>query len=246
MATRSDRAAKPHRGRCRRHTHDGLRAGQAAARCATSKTLGGGSFLPRSAPPPLHLHSVGGRCQHQNVQLDTIRDMIAQSSSSNWHSIEYGDIFRSVAYHGDDSYRSQHGSRAVLKTDVNISIEWGIPTRNAQNESGHLWVKEHSFPDPHIHSFWVDVFYMNALVDRVRAYDVDGGRSYLPRYKQRRTDEGGADDFDSATWRFEVERWPYDLTRLINGLDSHREFDSYFSRSGFTLVDQQIRQPPAR
>lgn len=172
------------------------------------------------------------------MDLDTIRATIAQSFSTNWHSIEYGDYFRSVAYHGDDSYRSQHSGRAVLKADINVSIEWGLPTRDAENESGHLWARQHSFPDPHVHSFWVDVFYANALVDRVRAYDVDGGRAYLPYYKQHRTDRGPADDYANATWRFEVEQWPYDLTRLINELDNQREFKSYLSRAGFVLAER--------
>lgn len=166
------------------------------------------------------------------MNLFNLRDLIAGTHDNQWHSIPDGPFFRNAPYHGDDSYRSQHYSRAVLIDDIAVSIEWGLPTRDAENEAGHLWAKGGGFPDPHVYSFWIDVFYAGELVDRIRAYNVDGGRAYLPPYKQHRTDCGDPDDFTNATWRFTVGEWDDALTRLVNELSGLR-YDEYLARARF-------------
>lgn len=167
------------------------------------------------------------------MNLADLRQLISRTDALGWNVMSDGPLFHHVAYHGDDSYRSAHYYRAVWAEDVSIALEWGLPTREAQDEPGHLWAKDNGFPDPHVYSFWIDVFFQGELVDRVRAFDVDGGRAYLPRYNQHRTDDGPRDDYKHATWAFTVDPWPYTLTKLVDSLSNKGEFDSYFARASF-------------
>ncbi|WP_432733130.1 hypothetical protein [Microbacterium sp. MM2322] len=80
------------------------------------------------------------------------------------------------------------------------------------------------------------MFLSDSLVDRVRAYNVDGGRAYLPAYQQHHVAGGDADEPSEGSWRFTVEPWPYELTRLVNRLDSQHDFDSYIAQVGFEIV----------
>lgn len=167
------------------------------------------------------------------MNLNAIRDTITSSSPAGWHRIGDGPYFHNRPYHGEDDYDSRHGERAVLIDDVNVSLEWGMSTNGHQDERGHLWARERQFPDPAVYSFWIDVFYAGSLVDRVLAYSVDGGRAYLPRYDQRRTENGDQDAAGTGAWEFPVDEWPYELTKLISGLNGMREFHEYFERAGF-------------
>lgn len=173
-------------------------------------------------------------CQTAVMNLEDLHAVIAGSNPSDWHRISDGPFFRHVAYHGDDNYYSEHYYRAVLTENLAVALEWGLPRRDAESETGHLWAKQNgSFPDPHVHGIWIDVLYNGELVDRALAYSVDGGRGYLPTYEQKRIDGGDPDDFTSAKWAFQVDDWRYVLTRLVDHLSNTGDFDSYFARAGF-------------
>lgn len=104
-------------------------------------------------------------------------------------------------------------------------------------EEFYPWNVPPRFPDPAVHSFWVDLFYRGAVVYREMLVGVDGWRAILPVAESRPAaveDESGS----SRTREFEgyATRRECEFARLIDALNGHRDFDGYFTRSGFTIL----------
>ena len=172
------------------------------------------------------------------MELNELREIIIQTNDDFWHQLEIGPFYHDRIYvAGDLDFEGtshSHYERAVLISDVDISLEWGMDADGREKES-HAWADAASFPDPTIRSQVVDVFYRGALVDRTSVISVDGGRAYVPQYKTVRTDAGEPHVFKDATFEYRATRWNYYLTQLINQLAGHRDFESYVVRSGITL-----------
>jgi len=155
------------------------------------------------------------------MNLFEIRRLIIESWKDSWHYLPEGPLFNyNLGTAGDAAtVLGWHDARAVLIEDVDVAIEFGLsadPFENRRDWSPE-WAK---FPDPTVQVEFCDIYYRNALVDRISMVRVDGGRALLPLPNR---DDG----------RWIVFDWPYHLARVINDLQDHREFDSYFSRSGF-------------
>jgi hypothetical protein len=115
--------------------------------------------------------------------------------------------------------RDDHQRIAVYKADLSVAIAWGLQ-HLADFQEG--WVAE--FDDPHASSEFVDVLYNGVPVDRELRVIVDGGRAGLPVPKP-------GDDARS------VERWPYELLRVVQEMSGGWDYDDYVRRARLTVVD---------
>ncbi|PYY34477.1 hypothetical protein [Curtobacterium sp. MCPF17_046] len=169
------------------------------------------------------------------MKLDEIRALIAQTGSDDWQRIEaplynHWIDWSSSGFEGSIT----HTSRAVLRTDIDISVEWGMH-RPGERDEYHPWA-EGLFADPDVHSFWVDVFYRGAHVDRRTLVSVDGNRAYFPSPKPTRAD---SDELvlspDDAVFTWSVTEEEYAFAAAINDLDRN-DFEGLFSRTDVMIV----------
>ena len=165
------------------------------------------------------------------MELSKLRETVTETNDEYWHQLVVGPYYHDRPFVEGDNYTGtshSHYNRAVLHSDVNVSLEWGY--EHETNEDGdYPWS---DFPDKKVRSMFVDVFYAGSLVDRNVLYVVDGHRAILPNYRTVRTDDGGPFEFDSATWEHRDSKWEFLLAQLINQLSGNSEFASYFARSG--------------
>lgn len=152
------------------------------------------------------------------MKLHELRSMITETWDDYWNVILEGPLYNyNLGNSGETAtVAGWHSGRAVLMDDVDVAIEWGMPTSMFDRE----WKPEWSaFPDPVAHPEYCDILYRGSLVDRVEVASIDGGRAVLP-IPTRRDDEWIAMD------------WPYHVARLVDSFSSGREFETYFERSG--------------
>jgi hypothetical protein len=141
------------------------------------------------------------------MTLDEILSTVLSSDSDEWEYI--------ADWSGD-----ANPERAVLRSDLGISLEWGHTVTDPVSEQ---WTER--FADKHAVGIYVDVLYNGIVVFRDYAISVDGGRCILPHPKM---DEGGT---CTATMRQEA------LARTVHALSGGRyDFEDYMRRSGIVAV----------
>jgi hypothetical protein len=171
------------------------------------------------------------------VQLPQIYLSIEPTGPAHWNAITFGPMFHqnlssSSSGQGGSVVRvAQHGTRAVLNDDVDISIEFGMDAAAIQIDALLDWVKPASFQYDNARPFFVDLFYRGALVDRVIAVWIDEYRAALPLPYSVTADGGVVGAL--PTWH--VSRRSFLLVRLIDQLRGGLEFDRYFALSGLSL-----------
>ena len=121
-----------------------------------------------------------------------------------------------------------HGYYASLKTDLSISMAWGLEHQSDFRED---WANK--FPDPKASSCYLDYFYNNGLVYRDVIVSVDGGRCFLPLPQIE------MDEKQKKITAYKVTVTEINLVRLISRLTASYDYDSYISRSGFTVIDAE-------
>lgn len=118
-----------------------------------------------------------------------------------------------------------HGEIAVLKSNLSISIAWGLPHNNDFKEE---WANK--FPDPKATSSFIDFFFNGILVYRDIYVSVDGARAYIPLPKR---------DIDDKTYevkRLYIEKERYKFFELINlNTDNYHR---YVKRCGIEFLDK--------
>lgn len=154
------------------------------------------------------------------MQLHEIWDEIRKSYGEYWSYIPEGPLFNYNlgTSNGVATVYGWHDARAVLVHDVDIALEWGMSDDPFERKLDYrpAWAP---FPDSVVSLFYADVFYRGSLVIRETLASVDGGRAVLPVPQTR---EGKLTAMDR----------PYQLARVIDDIMGHREFESYFERSG--------------
>jgi len=178
------------------------------------------------------------------VELHQLFTICGTSSPDDWnvvHGPTYEIGFAEVL-HGPASEQSgyelhpiEHEGRAAFKLDLAITIAWGMPTdgwsdvgeRRTFNEE---WATK--FPDPEASSHFVDFFFEGALVARERYVSVDS-RCDLPM-PEREFEGEGEETKVTGLW---ITPWQRDFFRVLNGLQTSVNYDSYLSRAGFEIRD---------
>ncbi|SMG43308.1 hypothetical protein [Agreia pratensis] len=171
------------------------------------------------------------------MQLPQIYLSIEPTGPAQWNAITFGPIFHqnlsaSNTGQGGSVVRvTQHGSRAVLNDDVDISVEFGMEADDIQIDALLDWVKPANFQYDNARPFFVDLFYGGNLVDRVIAVWIDQYRAALP-LPYSVTADGGV---PGAVPTWHVSRRSFLLVRLVDQLRGGLEFDRYFALSGLSL-----------
>ncbi|MBF4635658.1 hypothetical protein ITJ38_14690 [Agreia pratensis] len=171
------------------------------------------------------------------MQLPQIYLTIEPTGPAQWNAITFGPIFHqnlsaSNTGQGGSVVRvTQHGSRAVLNDDVDISVEFGMEADDIQIDALLDWVKPANFQYDNARPFFVDLFYGGNLVDRVIAVWIDQYRAALP-LPYSVTADGGV---PGAVPTWHVSRRSFLLVRLVDQLRGGLEFDRYFALSGLSL-----------
>ncbi|SMQ75051.1 hypothetical protein [Agreia sp. VKM Ac-1783] len=171
------------------------------------------------------------------MQLPQIYLSIEPTGPAQWNSLTFGPMFHqnlsaSSSSQGGSVVRvTEHGTRAVLNDDVDISIEFGMDAATIQIDALLDWVKPANFEYDNARPFFVDLFYRGNLVDRVIAVWIDQYRAALP-LPYSVTADGGV---PGAVPTWHVSRRSFLLVRLIDQLRGGLEFDRYFALSGLSL-----------
>jgi hypothetical protein len=116
--------------------------------------------------------------------------------------------------------KTNWAEEAFLKEDprLRIRVRWddeGIHVRGFQES----WANKH--PDPTANSYWYDLSYDGALIDRFILVSVDGARAELP-LPDRNT--------------LEVEPLIYKIAQIFDGLNT---LDEYMRRSGLSVKNKR-------
>jgi len=176
------------------------------------------------------------------MNLYELQKAITDSTGHEWSRIAVGPFYHDRIWVADDleftGDSHSHDARAVLISDLSISIEWGLRVHSrGDGDEHHLWASEPVFPDPSITSYWVDVFYNGAVVDREQIIAVDGHRAYLPNYHQARIDGGDPTDYSNAVFEFTTTSWQHGLARIVNELSGSDDWETnYLARSGIKRI----------
>ena len=172
------------------------------------------------------------------MKLPDIYLTMEPTGPAQWNTITFGPLFHqqmSASGGGGQSGSTvrvaQHGTRAVLVNDVDVSIEFGMDAAAIQNQALLDWVKPANFAYDNARPFYIDLFYRGSLVDRVVAVWIDEYRGALP-LPYSITADGGV---QGAVPSWHVSRRSYLLVRLIDQLRGAVEFDRYFGLSGLKL-----------
>jgi hypothetical protein len=171
------------------------------------------------------------------VQLPKIYLSIEPTGPAQWNLITFGPMFHqnlsaSSGGQGGSVVRVvQHGTRAVLNDDVDISIEFGMDASGIQIDALLDWVEPANFQYDNARPFYVYLFYRGNLIDRVIAVWIDEYRAALP-LPYSVTADGGV---PGAVPTWHVSRRSFLLVRLIDQLRGAVEFDRYFAISGLSL-----------
>jgi hypothetical protein len=120
-----------------------------------------------------------------------------------------------------------HSNVAAYKLDVSITMAWGLKLLDNFKEE---WANK--FPDPSASSRYLDIFYNNALIFREVYVTVDCGRAKLP-LPDRKWDEK-----KEKIVALNVPTRRCRLIKLVDSLEYISQFDDYFKRAGFTVVDE--------
>jgi|GEM_PF-518926 len=132
--------------------------------------------------------------------------------------------------HPPPVFVASHDMTAALKSDLSITIAWGMVANSDFTEE---WANK--FKNPKATSHHVDFFYNGALVYRDVYVLVDGGRIALPMPNPY----GGTEI--SETSPGEVPKGYAKVVRLLMEMDGrfehYEEMDAYFNQTGAVLVD---------
>jgi hypothetical protein len=121
------------------------------------------------------------------MTLQALMERVITSQREDWHTINCFGADRGPAYRDRFTFWSKlngqsgvleaesHDIVAVYMPDVSITLAWGLRHIDDFEEE---WANK--FSEPHASSFYVDVFYNNALIFRDICVSVDGGRATLP------------------------------------------------------------------
>lgn len=173
------------------------------------------------------------------MTLRELLNVVLESTPDDWHKItcwgaSSGPSYRDhpkffEVYEGqkDVLVTRSHPEVAVYIPDVSITMAWGLDSNPDFKED---WANK--FPDPTASSHFVDLFYNDALVFRDLYVNVDGARCGLPLPSLKR-------DKDGKVVAREVPHDKYTFFNLLESIGgSVIEFDQYFRRAGFTLVEE--------
>jgi hypothetical protein len=122
-----------------------------------------------------------------------------------------------------------HPYHAAFREDVRVGLDWGAPI---SEKFTTVWTRR--FPDEEASSHYVEATYGGTVAFQSALALVDGGRAYLPLPMPI----GDSSDPASDPAVFGVWPWQVDLARLIDSLAGGTEFESYFERSRFELLNQ--------
>lgn len=121
------------------------------------------------------------------MDLFTIQhELIADRSADAWYRINISG----PSYHyrwqyggGQEAPFSyvigEHHEHAVCREEPSLTMSWGMGiTTDDQDELQFAWAS--AFVNPTVRPFWVDLFWNNALIDRVELCRVDGSHGTIP------------------------------------------------------------------
>jgi hypothetical protein len=135
-------------------------------------------------------------------------NLVTSSSREDWQTIPRTNV---AAYNDNPA----------------ITMAWGL-NGVANFEMG--WASK--FSDPSVCIYWIDVFYKGSLICRGNYASVDGGKAILPIPRH------ASDDENMKAAELVVPEREYYLMELIDSLENRSEYNSYFARAGFHIIDE--------
>lgn len=173
------------------------------------------------------------------MYLSELRGTIANTTSADWLVVD-GPLFHE-ATSVKPSNMTGHpivdrpASRAVLVTDIDVALEWGLQARlGTVPKDAKEWTRAAGFSTRAVLPIYVDVFFRGSLVDRITGIWVDNLSALLPAPHLKPQDAVSDLGFTNvAAWR--VGRWSHALCRLVDALEEGTRFDDCIAATGFVI-----------
>ncbi|MET7391811.1 hypothetical protein ACFYPT_42405 [Streptomyces sp. NPDC005529] len=152
------------------------------------------------------------------MHLDSVRETIQSSTTSDWHRVEGAETFLYSWYSSSAGIArcSAHTDLMTYRPDVSLSLAFGLPEREAR-ELLPLWDRWPS-KEPAIPCY-ADILWNGSLIDRYVFAQVDLGRAYLPWPDDGRT----------------VSQFHAAFMKLIDESLGHRNFDRFMRQAGLEV-----------
>lgn len=159
------------------------------------------------------------------MQLHELRSAVANTYAQDWNRIKDGPLGRLVPAHV-----TGHTAYAVLKSDLNISLAWGLEVDPREpgmhpRTNTYGWLAstgtEEAVPEV------ADLYVGATLADRITVLVADNGRVILPWPSGR--------SMDADEPQLYVTRWEHDFARLVDSFE-HGDFRHYFGQTGIEII----------
>lgn len=183
--------------------------------------------------------------QDAAMRLDDIRALIQGSSQDDWHVLpgdaptyvhrfKYGSDERGDAIWGLD----EHDSRAVLRSDLDVSLVWGMVT--GDEPSAQDWADQLSSVNKKVRAAVAEVLYRGQPVDRVVYAIVDNAHGavpwpelhYRPGANQSLDTSEPPESLTITAWEMAV----VSLSDALGGGGGYGKPEDYARRAGITIV----------
>jgi hypothetical protein len=167
------------------------------------------------------------------VTLEEIRQQIIDTQPEDWSELLDGPAFLSTIAAGSEHgewrlFVDEHYGRAVLRSDVGISLAWGLTWREDFEEE---WSKR--FADAKASGHYADVLWHGQPVLRELYVTVDGGRYAIPLPSNEYERVQGE---DYVLMPRTITKWQYTIGKLVHGLGhGGHDYDQGLSRASITV-----------
>jgi hypothetical protein len=171
------------------------------------------------------------------MTLTDFYDTFLNSTSNDWTKISCWGCNGGPSYKNQFNFwevfdaepnilkHNEHSNVASLKTNLSISIAWGL--RLGLEKDVIISQLSRNNPDPSPgKAYFLDFFYNNSLVFRTSYCTVDGGRCELP-----------FPSYD-LNQNLIVPRKYHDTIKKFVEIIGVEDFDYYFGQSGMSIVDE--------
>lgn len=119
-----------------------------------------------------------------------------------------------------------HHSLWIYEPDVHLSLAFGFPHRSSNFE----YPRWPQFAEPKLTPYYVDVCFSGSPVHRDVLVSVDGGRAFMPDFKNEVAPSGAR--FGMEAFALSATSAQVSLARLVSVLQGTNEFDRYWETIG--------------
>ncbi len=175
--------------------------------------------------------------KQQLMTLDDLFNAFLNSTANDWTKISCWGSNGGPSYKNQFNFcevydaepniltHNEHSNVASLKSNLFISIAWGLRLGSEEDVISEQWARNNPDPSPG-KAYFLDFFYNNSLVFRTSYCTVDGGRCEIP-----------FPNYD-MNQNLTVPRKYHDTIKKMVEIIGVEDFDYYFRQTGISISDE--------